>query len=233
MDTLWVQVFALWGSPVTLAEVIAFALSLAMVERNIRVKASAWPLAIAASVLYGLLFHRSGLYGEATLQAIFVAVSLWGWWQWARGRTTDGNLLSVRHLSRKGYVTTISSVVVAWPVLGALLERHTDSTVPYVDALATVASIAGQVLLGRKFVDNWPVWIAVNVFSVGLFAHKQLWLTALLYAIFAALSVVGWRAWILRAHQGMHQGMHHGVHHDARAHPSARPSVHQSAREPA
>jgi nicotinamide mononucleotide transporter len=50
-------------------------------------------------------------------------------------------------------------------------------------------------LLGRKLVENWPVWLAVNVFSVGLFAYKALWLTALLYAVFAVLSVVGWRAW--------------------------------------
>ena len=53
----------------------------------------------------------------------------------------------------------------------------------------------GQLLLGRKLIENWPVWLAVNLVSVGLFAVKGLWLTVLLYAIFAALSVAGWRAW--------------------------------------
>jgi nicotinamide mononucleotide transporter len=70
--------------------------------------------------------------------------------------------------------------------------------VPYLDALPTAGSVAGQFLLGRKLIENWLVWLAVNVFSVGLFAYKGLWLTALLYALFAALSVAGWRAW--RAH---------------------------------
>jgi nicotinamide mononucleotide transporter len=63
------------------------------------------------------------------------------------------------------------------------------------DALPTAASITGQLLLGRKFVDTWAVWLSVNVVSVALFAYKGLWLTALLYALFALLSVVGWRAW--------------------------------------
>jgi nicotinamide mononucleotide transporter len=85
--------------------------------------------------------------------------------------------------------------LLAWPLLGWLLDRHTDSDVPYLDALPTVGSIAGQFLLGRKLVENWPVWLVVNLFSVGLFALKALWLTALLYAMFAALSVLGWRLW--------------------------------------
>ena len=62
---------------------------------------------------------------------------------------------------------------------------------PFFDALPTVASVTGQVLLGRKFVENWPVWVVVNVVSVALFADKGLWLTVLLYALFALLSVVG------------------------------------------
>jgi nicotinamide mononucleotide transporter len=83
----------------------------------------------------------------------------------------------------------------AWPLLGFALARFTSSDVPYFDALPTVASVTGQFLLGRKLIENWPVWLAVNVVSVGLFAYKALWLTAILYAIFAVLSIAGWRAW--------------------------------------
>ena len=83
-----------------------------------------------------------------------------------------------------------------------MLHHHTDSDVPYLDALPTVGSVAGQFLLGRKLIENWLVWLAVNVFSVGLFAIKGLWLTALLYAVFAVLSVVGWQAWRARLPAG-------------------------------
>ena len=88
-----------------------------------------------------------------------------------------------------------AATLAAWPAVALLLDHGTDSDVPWLDALPTVASVTGQILLGRKLVENWPVWLAVNVVSVGLFAYKGLWLTVVLYAIFAVLSVVGWRAW--------------------------------------
>ena len=88
-----------------------------------------------------------------------------------------------------------AATLAAWPLLGAVLDRWTDSDVPYLDALPTVGSIAGQVLLGRKLLENWAVWVGVNVVSVALFATKGLWLTVVLYALFALLSVAGWRLW--------------------------------------
>lgn len=187
--------FTVWGSPVTWLEIVAFALSLAMVERNMRVDPIAWPLAIAASLLYALLFAANRLYGEATLQLFFIAVSAWGWHQWLRGRGDDGAALRVHRLTAGARWRVAALTLLAWPLLGLALQRGTDSDVPYLDALPTVGSITGQLLLGRKLIENWLVWLAVNVVSVGLFAYKGLWLTVLLYGIFAALSWMGWQAW--------------------------------------
>lgn len=191
--------FTLWGSPVTWLELVAFALALAMVAANLRVNPVGWPLAIASSLLYGLLFADSKLYGEAALQLLFVALAGWGWWQWLRGTGADGAPLRVRTLPTRLRWAAAAATMAAWPLLGLLLARSTDSDVPYLDALPTVASVTGQVLLGRKYVENWPVWAAVNVVSIGLFAVKGLWLTVLLYAVFALLSLLGWRAWRQRA----------------------------------
>jgi len=187
--------FVLWGSPITWLELVAVVLSVAMVWCNLRVNVAAWPLAIAASALYGLLFAASRLYGEATLQLLFIVVACWGWWQWLRGRGDDGEPLRVHRMDRRQIVWVGGLTLAAWPLLGALLQHHTDSDVPYLDALPTAASVAGQFLLGRKLIENWLVWLAVNLFSVGLFAIKALWLTTLLYALVAVLSVAGWRAW--------------------------------------
>jgi nicotinamide mononucleotide transporter len=189
------EAFVLWGSPVTWLEIVAFVLALWMVACNMRVKPLAWPLAIASSLLYAWLFGASRLYGEASLQLVFVAVSCWGWWQWQRGTDDAGRPLAVRGMSRREWLLAGALTAAAWPLLALLLARQTDSDVPWLDALATVGSVMGQVLLGRKRVENWLVWLAVNVFSVGLFALKGLWLTVALYAVFAVLSVVGWRAW--------------------------------------
>jgi nicotinamide mononucleotide transporter len=188
--------FSLWGSPVSGVEMLAFVLSLAMVVCNIRVNVAAWPLAIVASLLYFLLFWGSRLYGEATLQLFFVAVAGWGWWQWLRGRDADGSALHVRLLSGRGRLSVLAAVALAWPLLGAFLRQATDTDVPWWDALPTAGSVAGQWLLGRKYVENWPVWVAVNAVSVGLFAWKGLWLTALLYLLFLLMALWGWRTWL-------------------------------------
>lgn len=187
--------FEIGSSPVTWLEVLAFWLAIAMVLANMRVNPVAWPLAIASSLLYALLFADGKLYGLAALQLFFVVVAFWGWWQWLRGRGADGAPLRVHRLSRRARTVAVLATLAVWPMLGTLLARGTDSPVPYADALPTVASVTGQILLGRKTIENWAVWLAVNVFSVGLFACRALWLTTLLYAVFAALSVAGWRAW--------------------------------------
>jgi len=192
---LFAPAFSLWGAPASWLELVAFVLALAMVGFNIRVNPLGWPLAIASSLLYLALFWDSRLYGEANLQIFFVVVALWGWWQWLRGTHDDGTALRVRPLGRREMIGCTVAMAVAWPLLGAFLARVTDSDVPWWDAFPTAGSLVGQWLLGRKYVENWPVWLLVNVVSVALFAYKGLWLTVVLYAVFVLLSLAGWRAW--------------------------------------
>ena len=101
----------------------------------------------------------------------------------------------MRTLGPRGRVTALLVTLAAWPLLGLFLQHRTDSPLPYWDALPTVASITGQWLLGRKYQENWPVWVMVNLVSIGLFALKGYWLTVVLYAVFVPMSVAGWRAW--------------------------------------
>ena len=101
----------------------------------------------------------------------------------------------VRHLSAAQRLPVVAAGFVLWPAIGWFLDTNTDTDVPYWDAFPTAFSLVGQWLLGRKYVENWPMWIVVNVVSVALFAYKGYYLTVLLYAIFIVLSVVGWKAW--------------------------------------
>jgi nicotinamide mononucleotide transporter len=195
LQPLFAAAFTLWGSPVTWLELIAFVLAVAMVVFNIRVNPLGWPLAIASSLLYFALFWNSRLYGEASLQIFFAVVALWGWWQWLRGTQADGSALRVRDLGARGRIAAVALLLAAWPAMGFFLKHATDTDVPWWDAFPTAASVLGQWLLGRKYVENWPTWVVVNAVSIGLFAYKGLWLTVLLYAIFVAMSLAGWRAW--------------------------------------
>jgi nicotinamide mononucleotide transporter len=185
----------LWGSPITWLELLACALSVAMVVCNARINPLAWPLAITSSALYGLLFLDSRLYGEAGLQVFFIVMASWGWWQWLRGTGDDGGRLRVRSLEAGRRWRVLLAMGIAWPALGLLLDHATDSDVPWWDAFPTAGSVIGQWLLARKYVENWLVWAVVNVVSVLLFAYKGLWLTVALYSLFVLLSWLGWRAW--------------------------------------
>jgi nicotinamide mononucleotide transporter len=194
-ELLFAEAFTLWGSPTTWLEVAAVAIALAMVGCNIREIHWGWPLAIASSLMYFALFWRSKLYGDASLQVFFVVVAFWGWYQWLRGHREDGTALRVTRLSRRGRVLAVAACALLWPATGLFLKTYTDTDVPWWDAFPTAVSLVGQFLLGRKYIENWAVWIAVNVVSVGLFAYKSLWLTVGLYSVFIVLSVIGWRAW--------------------------------------
>ena len=195
LEPLLAAAFTLLGSPVTWLEIVAFVLSVWMVVCNMRVDSFAWPLAIVASLLYGLLFAGSKLYGEASLQVFFAVIAAWGWWQWKFGTQDGGAPLVVRRLGASGRSILTALSFAAWPLLGIVLHRATDSDVPYLDAFPTALSVSGQWLLGRKYVENWPTWVIVNVASIGLFATKGLWLTVVLYALFAVMALVGWRTW--------------------------------------
>jgi nicotinamide mononucleotide transporter len=187
--------FSAFGSPISWLELVAFVLAVWMVVCNMRVHLLAWPLALISSLMYFALFWDGKLYGEAGLQLVFATLALWGWWQWRFGRTRDGEALKVRRLGLQGLVKPALLTLAVWPLLGLFLAKNTDSPLPYWDAFPTVASLLGQWLLARKYEENWPTWIVVNIVSVVLFGLKGYWLTVILYAGFIPMSVIGWRAW--------------------------------------
>jgi nicotinamide mononucleotide transporter len=179
-------------------EIAGFVLGLVMVVCSIRELHWSWPLAIISSLLYFFVFKSSLLYGEAALQLVFAVLALWGWWQWLRTGDDAQPVLVIQRLSRKGWAVVVVASVLLWPALAVLLQTFTDSDVAWWDALPTALSLVGQALLGRKYVENWLVWLVVNVISVALFAYKGLWLTCVLYGLFTLMSVWGWRAWQAR-----------------------------------
>jgi nicotinamide mononucleotide transporter len=155
-----------------------------------------WPLAIISSVLYFFLFWHQRLYGDACLQIVFAVLAVWGWWVWLKD--IEGASMPITTSSKRSRLIFMVSGVVLWLVTGAFLRKYTDTDVPWWDAFPTAFSLVGQYLLAYKNLDNWVIWILVNVVSVGLFAWKGLWLTTLLYLAFIVISVLGWRAWRAR-----------------------------------
>lgn len=190
------------GTSVSWLELVAFAFALAGVVLTARVSPWGWPPTMVASALYGWLFFEHRLYGDAALQLFFIAVSIWGWRAWLRPPQTPdgqspsgGNRLGVSSLSGPARLRLSIALGAAWLATGAVLSRFTDTDVAWLDAAPTAGSLFAQVLLARRYREAWALWVGVNAIAVALFAIKSLWLTAILYALLLALSVLGWRHW--------------------------------------
>ena len=186
---------ALFGLVTTPLELISFILAVITVFLNIRQNHWAWLFAIVSSAMYGLVFFRSRLYGDMGLQVVFIVVSFWGWYQWLYGGATADGSLPVTRLGARGWRWSLFGWLAGFFMLAYFLKKFTDTDVPHADAFLTAGSLLGQVLLSRKKLENWQVWIVVDILYVGLYLYKNLMLTAILYAVFVLMALAGWRAW--------------------------------------
>lgn len=178
----------------SLLEILSFSLAIAMVLLNIRQSPWAWLFSIISAGLYAVVFYDAKIYGDMALQFVFIAVSLWGLYQWLFGGR-DHQGVAVTRLSRKGWRLAVSAWLAAYVVIAIILHTFTDSDVVHTDAFLTAGSLVAQCLLGRKVLENWHMWILIDGLYIGLYLHKHLYLTALLYGLFALLAVLGLRAW--------------------------------------
>lgn len=192
---------ALLGVTTTPLELISFVLAVITVLLNIRQTHWAWLFAIVSSATYAFVFFDARLYGDMGLQGVFIAVSAWGWYQWLYGSARDAPL-SVSRSNGAEWRYGIIGWLAGFAVLASFLDTWTDTDVPYIDGFLTAGSLLGQLLLARKKVENWTVWIVVDILYVGLYIHKDLYLTAVLYAVFVVLAAIGLRAWSRLAGNG-------------------------------
>ncbi|WP_296950098.1 nicotinamide riboside transporter PnuC [uncultured Massilia sp.] len=188
------------GFSTTLLELFSFALSIATVVLNIRRNHWAWLFAIVSSAMYAFVFVEARLYGDAGLQGVFIATAGWGWFQWRRGG--DGAPLAVTRLERGALAWSLAGWAAGFVLLSSFLKHFTDTDVPHLDGFLTAGSLLGTLLTARKKVENWHVWILVDIVYVGLYLHKSLYLTAVLYGLFVVLAVLGLRAWSAAARAG-------------------------------
>lgn len=152
-----------------------------------------WPIGIANNLFYVVIFWRVGLYGEVALQLVFASIAVYGIWRW-RGRRA-GEVRPVVRGSRGELALVGAVIVVLGVVFWRILAGATDSTVPGWDGSTTAVSLAAQWLMSRRVIENWWLWIAVDVVYVPLYAYKGLLSTAALYAVYMALCVLGLRDW--------------------------------------
>lgn len=176
-------------------ELLAVALGLANIVLLVRRSIWNFPFGIAMVALYAVIFFEKRLYGEAGLQVFFAIVNVYGWALWLRAGGAQ-EPVAVGWLGWPARTAWLAFIVAVALTLGTAMHRLTDAAMPYPDAAITAASIAAQFLLSFRRIENWILWIAIDAGAIILYIERDLDRTAMLYAAFLVLSVLGLRDWI-------------------------------------
>jgi nicotinamide mononucleotide transporter len=189
-------------SAFTPLEGTAVAFGLLSVWLSTQQKIWSWPTAIVNVGLYTVLFFREKLYADMGLQVVYLLLSVYGWYEWKFGGENRTEL-HVSRLTPRLAVALGALGLVGSLSLGTLLHRNTDASLPYLDASLSVFSLIAQWMMTRKILENWALWIALDIVYVWMFvALKQLHFTAFQYAVFLALAALGLRDWSRSYHAG-------------------------------
>jgi len=172
------------------------AVALGLINIILLVRRSIWNFAfgIAMVSLYAVIFFGARLYAEAGLQVFFAVVQAYGWHLWVRAGGGEQRV-EVRWLAWPARIAWLMAIGAMTLAMGAAMDRYTDAAAPYPDAAIAAASIAAQFLLSFRRIENWVLWIAIDMGAIGLYIARDLHLTAGLYGAFLALSVLGLREW--------------------------------------
>jgi nicotinamide mononucleotide transporter len=152
-----------------------------------------WPIILAADFLYLIVFYQARLLSDAVLQVFFVFFTLYGWWNWWRGVLQDGEVRVVPLPLSKSVAAVVMGVIGTFAI-GALTKRM-NAALPYFDASLLSFSLVASWWQARKHIANWWLWIVVDLLYIGEYIYKDLWLTAVIYAVLVWIAVEGLRDW--------------------------------------
>ena len=177
-------------------EVIGTALGLLYLWLEYRASAWLWAASIAMPAIYLAVYYQAGLYADLGISIYYILASVYGLFCWLRHHNTDSTSnLQIAPTPRRLYTPLTLVFIALFFAIGFILDRYTDSTVPWADAFTTALSIIAMWMLARKYIEQWLVWIAADVACAALYCYKDLWFTAGLYALYAVIAVFGYRQW--------------------------------------
>lgn len=153
-----------------------------------------WVVNIIMPAIYLVLFYDAGLYADTAINIYYLVVTLYGIIAWRKGKGGSSEL-TISHITARSAAAMVALFAVTQLLFWYLLSHYTDSTVPLFNALTSALSVVGMWMLARKYIEQWMVWIVVDILSAALYAHKGLYLTAMLYTAYAVVAVFGYRKW--------------------------------------
>ena len=179
-------------------EVIGTLVGLVYLWLEYRASIYLWIANIIMPAIYLFVYYDAGLYADCGINVYYLGAALYGWAVWkygAKGCEQGEAELPITRIPTASVLKATAVFAIALVGIAWLLLRFTDSDVPWCDAFTTALSIIGMWMLARKYLEQWWVWMMVDVVCVGLYIYKELYFTAALYGLYAVISVFGWTNW--------------------------------------
>jgi nicotinamide mononucleotide transporter len=198
--------FTIFNYPMSYVEFFGTLLNVACVYLLTRKNIWNWPIGIAGVIMFGALFYQLNLYADLLEQGFYLVTGFWGWYIWATVKkpNDDAEDIVVKRNTQRDNTywavgIAVCTLIGTWVMtrvhlwLPALFPE--PAALPLLDVFTTVMSFAAQILLIKRVLENWALWIVVDIIAIGLYWYKGVALVAVLYAAFLVLATRGYITW--------------------------------------
>ena len=175
-------------------EAVAVMLAIAYLLLAMKENILCWYCALFSTAIYTQLFWNVSLLMESALNVYYLAMAVFGWYQWKYGGREKSSL-SIQRLTLQTNLLIIGTVFVAAGISGWLLSQHSQAAWPYLDSFTTWGSVATTFMVAKKILENWLYWLVIDSISIPLYIDRGLYLTAFLFFIYLFIVVAGFFNW--------------------------------------
>jgi len=177
----------------TLLEVTGFVFGIAGIWLTIKEHWACFPVGLVNVIVSLFLFAEQRLYSDVIQQGVYIILLSYGWYQWKNRKVELRPIISFTNSSMKLVLVTAFIIVAAG--MGYFFDQYTNADVPYLDSTATGLSFLAQYLIAKKKIENWMIWMVVNLMYTGIYIYKELYLYVILFVIYFVLAVIGFSKW--------------------------------------
>lgn len=175
-------------------DIVTTILGLAYILLEYKASLWMWLVGFLMQALGIVLYYQKGLYADCGMEFYYLSMTIYGYWKWVRGSVTK-QALPIRHFPSKLVLPWTLLILGIWGIIDWLLVTFTNSNVPLADSFTTALSIVGIWALAHKYLEQWFIWIAVDVVTCGLYFYKDIPFKASLYALYVIIAILGWFKW--------------------------------------
>ena len=187
----------------SLLEFVAVIAGIASVIFSRKENILVYPVGLVNTIIYIYLSVKGQLYGEASVNFYYTAMSIYGWIVWSKRNQQHEHVLHITYSSAKEWRQQLLFFAVFYVVLFSALtwlkKDFAPEAIPWADAFASATAYTGMWLMARKKVESWYWWIATNLASIPLYFMKGYVFTSVQFLVLLVLAVLGLLAWQQKA----------------------------------